>query len=163
MVRRGLTSFSVAGFALLLVLMIGLQSVLSRQLTVFGASPDFLLTLMLSAALLTDASTGACVGFVDGLAMAGTTFGQTPGTYIVTRTISGYVVGGLRRRFLPSGIFAAVLGVALGSALAGVLYGLSVPRIGVTRFIQSTFLGALYNAVLAVPVSLCLRKLGWGQ
>jgi ethanolamine transporter EutH len=107
-------------------------------------------------ALLTDAPTGGAAGFVSGLVTAALT-GQTMGTYLVTRTIAGCLLGGLRKRFIRSGVLVTLLGVGLGSIIAGLLYGLSVPRIGLGHWLSLTFVGAGFNMLVALPVALVLR------
>lgn len=147
---------TVAVYLALLLAGIGLQATVSSQLAFLGAQPDFLLALALCAALLTDAPTGATVGFFSGLMTAAVT-GQTVGTYLVTRTVAAWVVGGLRKRFIRSGVLVTLLGVGLGSIIAGLFYGLSVPRIGLSHWLSITFVGAGFNMIAALPVAILLR------
>lgn len=151
-----LTLRSVGLYVLLLSVGIGLQAVFSSQLGFWGGQPDFLLALALCVALLTDAPTGAVAGFVSGMMTAAIT-GQTMGTYLVTRTIAAASVGWLRKRFVHAGVLITLLGVGVGSIVAGGLYGLSNPRIGLSHWLSLTFISALYNIVVALPVAILLR------
>lgn len=151
-----LSPWAVGLYAVLLFLGLGLQAIFSTRLSFFGGQPDFLLALALCAALLTDAPTGAAAGFLSGLMTAAVT-GQTMGTYLVTRTVAAALVGWLRKRFVKAGVFITLLGVGAGSVLAGVLYGLSNPRIGLSHWVSLTFVGALFNMIVALPVAFLLR------
>jgi rod shape-determining protein MreD len=147
---------SILLYLALLLVGVGLQASLSSQLRLWGGQPDFLLALALCGALLTNAPLGASAGFLSGLMTAAVT-GQTMGTYLVSRTIAACVVGGLRKRFIRAGVLVTLLGVGLGSIIAGVLYGLSVPRIGLFQWISMTFIGAAMNMFVALPVAILLR------
>ena len=151
-----LTWRSLLLYSLLLFIGVGLQSVFAVHLTLWGGRPDFLLTLALSVALLTDASLGAAAGFISGL-MTAVVAGPTLGTFLVTRTIAAWVVGALRKRFVHAGVLVTLTGVGLGSILSGVLYGFSNPRIGLENWISLTFVGAGMNMVAALPVAIVLR------
>lgn len=142
--------------AVLLFIGIGLQSSLAFSLSFFGAQPDFLLTLALCTALVTEAEFGAVVGFLSGLGMAALA-GTTVGTYLVSHTAAAWLVGGLRYRFVRAGFLITILGVAVGTIVSGVLFGLSVPRIGLLRWLTITFVSAVWNAVVALPLTVILR------
>ena len=140
-------------YLLLLFTGVGLQSTVASQLSFLGAQPDFLLTLALCVALLTDATVGATAGFFSGL-MTAALAGPTLGTFLVTRTIAAWAVGTLRRRLVRVGVLVTLIGVGVGSILAGLLYGLSNPRIGITHWLSLTFVGALLNMAIALPIAL---------
>lgn len=147
---------ALGGYVVFLFLGLGLQAVFAGRITLLGGQPDFLLALALCVALFTDAPTGAAAGFVSGLMTAAVT-GQTMGTYLVTRTIAAALVGWLRKRFVRAGVLITLLGVGAGSIVAGTLYGLSNPRIGLAHWASLTFVGALFNMLVAVPVAVVLR------
>ncbi|WP_394796156.1 hypothetical protein [Armatimonas sp.] len=147
---------AVVLYFVLLMAGVGLQATVSSHLGFLGAQPDFLLALALCVALLTDAPLGASAGFLSGLMMAAIS-GQTMGTYLVTRTVAAWLVGGLRKRFVRAGVLVTLLGVGVGSLIAGLLYGLSVPRIGLYHWLSLTFVGAGLNMFVALPVAVLLR------
>ena len=144
---------ALVAYLLLLFTGVGLQATVASQLSFLGAQPDFLLTLALCVALLTDSTIGATTGFISGL-MTAAVAGPTMGTFLVTRTIAAWAVGALRRRFVRVGVLVTLAGVGVGSILAGVLYGLSNPRIGFAHWFSLTFIGALLNMAIALPVAL---------
>lgn len=150
------TPRTIAGFILLVVVMVGVQSSAAFRLEFLGGKPDFLLTLALCVGLLTDCVGGAIAGFLVGLMTVAVT-GSTVGTYLITRTVAAFLVSVLRQRFIRSGTLVTLFGTAVGTMIAGVLFGLSVPGIGLTRWLTATFVSALWNAIAAIPITLALR------
>ncbi|MBC8103948.1 MAG: rod shape-determining protein MreD [Cytophagales bacterium] len=150
-------------FALLLLTATAAQSTLAYPLhALTGAQPDFLLTVVLCTALLSDAATGCVLGFVGGL-LSAALIGQTLGTLLVTRTIAGFLAGRFTARVFQANLLVIVLGVFIASLAAYVLQALShPPRTGLTPWLQATLGGGIWNAALALPIASLLRHSGWG-
>jgi rod shape-determining protein MreD len=153
---------SVVLYIILLLIGAGLQSTAAAGIAFRGAHPDFVLTIALSAALLSDASVGCLAGFGAGLVMT-SVVGRTLGTFLVSRTIAGYVAGLVTKRLYRGNAGVVLLGVFIGSIIAEIVYGLSDPRLTLSHWVQTTLLGAGMNAVLALPMTVILRYLGWGK
>lgn len=149
---------TVGGYLFLSLVLVGLQSSLAFRLELFGAKPDFLLTLALCAGLLTEGVGGAAAGFLAGLFTVAV-MGNTVGTYLISRTVAAWLVAVLRKRLVRTSVWVTVIGVALGTVVAGILFGLSVPRIGLSRWLSATFASTLINALVALPITLVLRVL----
>lgn len=139
------------------------QSTLAYPLhSLLGAQPDFLLTVLLCAALLSDAATGSILGFAGGL-LSASLVGQTVGTLLVTRTIAGFLAGRFTARVFEANTLVVVLGVLVTSLAAYLLQTLvAPPKVGLTPWLQATLGGALWNALLSVPITSILRRSGWG-
>jgi rod shape-determining protein MreD len=139
------------------------QSTLAYPLhDLLGAQPDFLLTILLCAALLSDAATGCVVGFAGGLLTASLT-GQIVGTLLVTRTAAGFLAGSLTTRVFETNTLIVMLGVFVTSLATFLLQTLVAPQqIGLALWLQETLGGAVWNAVISLPVSILLRRSGWG-
>jgi rod shape-determining protein MreD len=148
--------------ALLFGLTAGMQSSLASRVGFLGGSPDFLLTLTLTAALLADAQAGAIIGFVGGL-LAATVAGQTVGTYIVTRTFAAWQAAWTTGRFIESRPWVVVLGVGVGTLLTELLYLLGYPHVRLEIWWRATLVNAACNAFLSIPTYLLLKRLGWGK
>jgi rod shape-determining protein MreD len=148
--------------ALLFGLAAGMQSSVATRVGFFGGSPDFLLTLTLTAALLADAQAGAIIGFVGGL-LAATVAGQTVGTYIVTRTLAAWQAAWTTGRFIESRPWVVVLGVGVGTLLTEVLYLLGYPHVRLGIWWRATLVTGACNAFLSIPTYLLLKRLGWGK
>jgi rod shape-determining protein MreD len=159
---RALPGPSWLYLALLFGITAGLQSSLASRLGFLGGSPDFLLTLTLTAALLADAGVGAILGFVGGL-LAAAVAGQTIGTYIVTRTVAAWQAAWTTGRFIESRSWVVVLGVGVGTLAAEVLYLLGYPHLTFAQWVKATLVESLFNAALSIPTYLLLRRIGWGM
>ena len=155
----------VFAFTLWVLLLLGassLQAVYAARLAFWGGYPDFPLTVALCAALLSDASVGCVTGFGAGLVMA-SVCGRTLGTFLISRTIAGYLAGLLTNRLFRGNLGVVFLGVWGASVAAEVIYGLAAPRLTLMHWVYSTLIGATMNAFLALPITLLLRRFGWGQ
>jgi rod shape-determining protein MreD len=155
-----------AGLAFLVLLVAAalLQSTLSPRLFVLGGQPDFVFIVVIAGALLADAGLGALFGLAGGL-LTGALVGETVGTFLVSRTLAGFVAGAVGARLFRGNVFVVMAGVALAALVAEAVYVLSAPGVAArpAPWIQATLVGTLWNALLALPVSALLRRLGWGR
>jgi rod shape-determining protein MreD len=147
---------------LLLPLAAGLQSVFAARLLLFGGQPDFVLTVALTCALLSDAATGALLGAAAGL-FSGALCGQAVGAYMASRSLAGFLAGGFTARLYGTNPGVVLLGVFVASVVSEILFGLAAPRLSLLHWVQSALVGGAMNALLAVPLSFLLRRLGWGR
>lgn len=150
----------VAALCLLLLFAGALQGALAWRLHAGGGQPDFVLAVLLSAALLSNAALGSLIGLAGGLVTAALV-GETIGSLLVSRTLAGFAAGWLASRLFRVSPSVAVLGALFASIVAEIVYVLAAPRIGVRVWLGAALVGALWNAALAVPLTLVLRRLGW--
>jgi rod shape-determining protein MreD len=153
---------ALAGFFLLLLLAAGLQTTLAPRLLLLGGQPDFVFAVAIAAALLADAGVGALAGFAAGLITAAL-IGDTVGTLIVSQTLAGFAAGALGARLFRTNLVVVLAGALAVSLLAHAAYALSAPAV----FARGGGAGgvltaAVGNALIALPVALLLRRLGWG-
>jgi rod shape-determining protein MreD len=128
-----------------------------------GAQPDLLLTIACSAALLSDAPTGALIGFLGGLCTAALV-GQTVGTYVVSRTVAGYLAGQFTTRVFQANLFVVMVGVFAMAVTAAVVQFLAAPPhhgVSLIPWLRTILCSATFDAVLALPVAALLRRAGW--
>lgn len=151
-------------FLVLLVAAAVLQSTLAPRVFVLGGQPDFVFTVIIAGALLADAGLGALFGLAGGLLTAALV-GETVGTFLVSRTLAGFVAGAVGARLFRGNIFVVIAGVVLASLVAEGVYVLSAPGVAARPAggLQAALIGTLWNALLALPVSALLRRLGWGR
>ncbi|MBC8136288.1 MAG: hypothetical protein H8F28_10410 [Fibrella sp.] len=152
-------------FILLLCLMAGLQAniVLFLPHAEISGRPDFVLTLCLLPALLSDAAGGCGWGFGAGLITAALT-GQAVGSTLVSRTVAGCVAGWFSERFVRSNPLVIVSAILTGSLVADAVYLLCNPPLtpdALLPALRFTAMNALWNAALALPLAHLLRRLGW--
>lgn len=138
-----------------------LHTAFSDKITVWGARPNLALTALLTACLFVDGNTGALLGFFVGL-LEGSYAAMYVGSFLVTRTISGWQVGLLEQRVFRDSLPVVFLVVLGGTILTESCFFLFAPKQHLLRWLTwliQTLTGALYNTVLAVPLYLLLRRL----
>lgn len=152
----------VASVALVLVTAL-VQVAIGYRLQVAGASPDVLVLVVASIALLTGPVPGAACGFLAGVALA--TFAAIPlGPHALLATLVGYAIGRVGEALvtddhpvppLVAGIFAT-LTMQLGRPLIEFLVNPDINTIDtvVSRAVVVTII----SAVLAVPTYLVVRR-----
>lgn len=153
---------AVAGLILLLFLAATAQSLVASRLLYLGGQPDFVFCVVITAALLSDAGTGSVLGLVGGLLTAALV-GETVGTFLVSRTLAGFVAGWFSSRLFRTNAGVIVLSVLAASVTAETVYALAAPRVGLMPWLWSALIGTAYNVVLALPLTYLLRRLGWGR
>lgn len=155
--------FAVFVYCALLLLAAGLQAQVSHRLHFCGGQPDFLFALLLTTAFLSDSSgTGALIGFGGGL-MTGAVVWETVGTFLVSRTLAGFVAGWFSDRMSQSNVAVLIFAVAGASVVGELVYVLAAPRIGLSRWVLGALVGTAWNIALSLPLFFLLRRLGWGR
>ena len=151
---------------LLVLFMAGVaQTTLAPRLFFFGGQPDFVFAVVIAAALLAEAGLGALLGLGGGLITAALV-GETVGTFLVSRTLAGFAAGAMGGRLFRSNAGVVFLGALLASAVAEGVYVLAAPGPAAVASggagLRAILVGTAWNAVLAVPASALLRRMGWG-
>lgn len=150
-------------FALTLLTAVLLQTTVFAQLKIAGVSPDLLLAVVISFALLEGPSAGATLGFSGGflrdLLLDGPT-GLTGLSYLVI----GYVVGSVRPYIGTNSVLVPAVGVFVGSVAATGLYEVLQPLMGqrtppFSRAISVVMLTALYNTILVPFIYPSVRRI----
>ncbi len=150
-----------AGLSTALGIAVLLQLVFAEPMRIHGAQPDFLLLFSILGALFCDLNGGAALGFAAGLLHASTA--SPPhggfGSLIVNRTLVAGFVGWLEERVFRDAPGLTPLFAFGGTLAAEVLFYLAVPQGRLRHRVMIALLTALYNAALALPVYLLLRRL----
>lgn len=149
------------GLALALFLACLAQMVYADALRLFGAPPDFVLLIALLGAMFCDANGGALIGFCAGLLRA--SIAGPPhagfGSMVVSTTLVGFGIGWLEKRIFRDNPLLALAFAAVGTALAEALFFIFSPQPHILHWARGLGLTTLYNALLALPVYLLLRRL----
>lgn len=156
---------------LLLLAGVVIQTTFAAGLRVGGVAPDFMLLLAVAAGLATGPEAGAFIGFGAGL-LADLSFATTPiGLYALAWCLVGFGVGWLRLNVLSEarlvepvvGFLASVGGIAV-LLVVGALAGQSdLTAGGHAWLVRVAVVEAVWNAVLAVPVTALLRRAARGM
>lgn len=137
------------------------QAVYANALQIGGARPDFPLAVALILSLFSNANGGAALGFTAGLLHA--SLASPPaggfGSLIVSRILVCVGVGWLEEKMYRDNAFTALALVALGTACAELLFFVFAPHPNILLWARHLGLTTLYNAVLAIPLYVVVRRL----
>ncbi len=90
------------------ILAAGLQGNLPPAVSIMGGKPDLILVALISYSLAADPIVGAGLGFVAGL-IQGSYIGLGLGSFMVTRTITGFLAGLVNTRLFSENPFVSVI------------------------------------------------------
>jgi rod shape-determining protein MreD len=132
---------------------------------VLGATPDLLLVVLVSVALVRGALAGALAGFAAGLIVDVATLG-TLGLVALLLTLAGYWAGRYGETTGRDRAYAPLLAVIAITALYGIAAYVLTFMLGEPVSARGALLpvlpGMLLNAVLAYPVHTVVRRLVGG-
>lgn len=137
----------------------------AHALSVKGAQPDFTLVVLACGSLALGSARGALLGFWAGL-LAAAALPMTYGSVFVSRIAAGAFAGGVGRSLIRDNLVVPPLVVLASTLLAEGLGALVAPGAAVhdvRHWLRLLGGEMVYNALLAVPVSLLLRLFHVGQ
>lgn len=153
-----------AVFSLVLLTAVLLQTTFfARYVTLFGITPDLILVVVISFAILEGPTVGATSGFGGGLLrdlLVAAPKGLTGLAYLIV----GYGVGIVRPYVQSTSVVVPVLGIFAGSLAGSFLYVVLTVLLGEpihspARVAQVVFLTAAYNTLLVPFVYPVVRKI----
>lgn len=139
--------------ALVMLTAVLLQTaLLARYVTFFGITPDLVLIIVISLALMEGPTTGAAAGFGGGLLRDFLIRGPV-GLGGLAHLLTGYAVGRIRPFVQSTSVFLPVAAVAVGTLAGTALYSLfrvifDQPTDSFGRVMATIALTALYNTLL---------------
>jgi len=110
-----------------LILAAGLQGNLPNAISIWGAKPDLVLVVLISYALAVDPIFGSVLGFAAGL-IYGSFVGLSLGSFIVTRTITGFLAGFVTTRLFSENPIVPVISAIWLTLVCESLFLLANPR-----------------------------------
>jgi len=147
--RAILVAFLLAAFVV--------HAAFDARMEIWGVRPNLGLCVMLLGALFGGPNAGALSGFTLGLLEA--SFASLYlGSFIVSRTLAGFLVGALDERIFRSSFSVALTVVTIGTAAVEGMFFLFAPQPHVTRWLIRTLGECGYNAALAIPLFLLIRR-----
>ncbi len=144
-----------AGPVIALILAAGIQGNWPRCLIVFGARPDLMLVVLIAYSLAEDPAFGATLGFIAGLIQA-SAVDFSFGSFIVTRTITGFLAGSATTRLFNENPIVPVLSAAGLTLVCESMFLLANPR-PVVSALGAVLGECVYNAVFALIVYWLIR------
>lgn len=154
----------LAVFVLVMLTAVILQTSVFARATLLGVTPDLILVVVISLALLQGPTVGATSGFAGGL-LRDLLLEAPKGVTGLAFLVVGYLVGSTRPYVQSTSVLLPVAGVFLGSFAGSVLYIVISILLGVTpdpagRILRVVLLTSIYNTLLVPFVYPLVRKLG---
>ncbi len=140
-----------------LILAAGVQGNFPNSLTILGAKPDLILVVLIAYALAEDLIFGAMLGFVAGL-IHGSVVGLNMGSFILTRTITGFLAGIVTTRLFSENYFVPVISAAWLTLVCEGLFILANPRIGLFAAARMLIGECIYNAIFTLIIYCVLKN-----
>lgn len=136
----------------------GLQGNLPSAISIWGAKPDLILVVLVSYSLAADPVFGASLGFVAGL-LHGCYSGMSLGSFIVTRTITGFLAGLVTTRLFSGNPLVPALSAIWLTVVCEVLFLIGNPPQSLGLGIRKVAGECLNNAIFTLFVYFALRHL----
>ncbi|MCE5197478.1 MAG: rod shape-determining protein MreD [Armatimonadota bacterium] len=141
-----------------LIIAAGVQGNLPSSMALLGAKPDLILVVLIAYSLAEDPEFGATIGFIAGL-INGCVVGLNLGSFIVTRTMTGFFAGMVSTRlFGDNPIVPMFSAMWLTLACEGLfLLANPMPDFG---FVVRTLAGkCIYNGIFTLIVYAFVKHL----
>ena len=135
-----------------------IQGNLPAGSSLLGAKPDLILVVLIAYSLAADPLAGAALGFVAGL-VHGAAVGLSMGSFIATRTITGFLAGFATTRLFSENPVVPVLSAAWLTAVCEGLFLLANPRVPLAHAGRVVLGECIYNAGLTLLLYWLLRAL----
>jgi rod shape-determining protein MreD len=153
----------VARLALVLVLVVALQTVVASRVSILGVTADLFLIMVVLVGMMRGSVAGALFGFSAGL-IADIVFLEPIGLRAVIYLVAGYMAGRYLDAAGAPGAWAVMLLTALVSLLSQTAYGVFQfvvgPQAAFFTMLRVQILpAALLDGLLSVPVFLAVTRL----
>lgn len=141
-----------------LIIAAGLQGNLPSAVSLWGAKPDLILVVLIAYSLAADLNFGAMLGFIAGL-IHGSAVGMAMGSFIVTRTITGFLAGLVTTRMFSENPIVPVISAVWLTLVTEGLFLLANPRSGLGLIAPQIAGECVLNALLTLLLYWTMRRL----
>lgn len=141
-----------------LIFAAGLQGCLPDAISLWGGKPDLILVVLVSYSLAADPIFGTSLGFIAGL-IQGSSVGLSLGSFMVTRTITGFLAGLVTTRLFSENPLVPALSAIWLTVVCETLFLLGNPPPSLGMGIRKTAGECLSNAIFTLFVYYALRHL----
>ena len=145
------------GLPILLVLVASaVQGDLPPWLVLKGGRPDFVLVVLIATALTLDPVSGAVLGFIAGM-VHGSIVGYSLGSFVVSRTVIGFLAGSVTIRLFSENPVVPVLAAGGLTFLGEAVFLLSNPTPDLLASLNVALAKSLFNSLLTLVAYWLLR------
>lgn len=142
----------------ILITAAGLQGNLPAAISIWGAKPDLVFVVLISYSLAADPEFGAGLGFVAGL-VQGSFVGISLSSFIVTRTITGFLAGLVTTRLFSENPLVPAISAVWLTVVCETLFLLGNPCSNLGVAIHKVAGECLANAIFTLFVYYIFRHL----
>lgn len=135
-----------------------LQQAIAPRMSIFGASPDFMLISLAAGSLFLNRAQGSWLGFACGL-IQGALAGANVTHYVISRTTGGFFAGWSRTTTLEPNAILAFGTAFLLTLFSQVLLMFLAPPLQIGPYLGATIIAAAYNGVLVLPAYFLLKRM----
>lgn len=139
-----------------LIIAAGIQGSLPDWMRILGAKPDLILVVLISYSLVADPVFGSIIGFAAGF-IHGSVAGLSFGSFIVTRTITGFLAGHVTTRLFSENPIVPALSAMWLTLVAEGLFILGNPRLDMLHALRTILGECIINAIFAVVMYSILK------
>lgn len=140
-----------------MILVLGVQGNYPSSLTIMGAKPDLVLVVLIAYSVVQDPVFGASMGFIAGL-LQGAAVGMGVGSFLATRTITGFLAGLVPTRVFSENPIVPTLSAVWLTLVCEILFILGNPRPSFWAAFHTIIGECIYNAIFTVILYYILRS-----
>lgn len=141
-----------------LIVAAGLQGNLPHAISIMGAKPDLILVVLISYSLAADPVVGATLGFIAGL-IHGSFVGLSLGSFMVTRTITGFLAGLVNTRVFSDNPVVPMLSAVWLTFVCDGLFLLGNPPVNLGLAVRRLIGECIANGIATLFVYYLMRHL----
>lgn len=137
----------------------GVQANLPSGIDILGSGPNIVLVVLIAFSLASDASSGLVLGFAAGL-IEGSVVGSSMSSFIVTRTIAGFIAGISTITFFSVNPVVSIVTTAWLTVACELLFVLANPAASLLVAARTIAGEAIWNSLLSFLLVFVLRYFG---
>lgn len=141
-----------------LIVAAGLQGNLPKFVSIWGGKPDLILVVLVSYALAAEPAFGAGLGFIAGL-LHGSLVGLSLGSFIITRTITGFLAGLVNTRLFSENPIVPALSAVWLTVVCELLFLIGNPRPDLLMAGRKVAGECICNAIFTLIAYFAIRHL----
>lgn len=134
----------------------GVQANLPAGFHILGSGPDIVLVVLIAFSLAADTSAGVFLGFAAGL-IEGSTVGNSLGSFIVTRTIVGFIAGFATTTFFSVNPLVSIVTTGWLTLVCELMFVLANPAASLFVAARTIAGECIWNSLLSFLLVCILR------
>lgn len=134
----------------------GVQANLPGGFHILGSGPDLVLVVLIVFSLAGNPSSGAILGFAAGM-IEGSSVGTSLGSFIITRTIVGFIAGVTTNTFFSENPIVSVFSAAWLTLIAEAMFAIANPAASFLEAARRITGECVWNSLLSLLLVYILK------